>query len=251
MSAIRVAVVNKRGRDHNEEVRDATAALRRQLREDFCPVWAVDADIEFFEAQNDDSGQFVCEVPRGWWWLVIGEQSTDPKVFGRHALSKEGLPTAVVYADTSGANGPGWTVTASHELLEMLVNPWDNRTAFDPGNGQPSFYSLEVCDPCQASRYEIGVVSVSSFVYPAFFVPPSMPTWRGPLARCGEVTEPLLPAGVDGSIGVYRISSGTGWERKSSDGKCYPVGQGQDPLKAWADELDTNGIGVGHQDSTK
>ena len=63
-----------------------------------------------------------------------------------------------------------WTVTLSHELLEMLADPWINWCAQgDDGK----IYALEVCDAVEADRmgYEIDGVLVSDFITPSWFEP--------------------------------------------------------------------------------
>jgi hypothetical protein len=74
---------------------------------------------------------------------------------------------------------PGnWSVTASHELLEMLCDPWGNRVmpgrAIGAGGGPDADqveYLLEVCDPCQQYTYLIDGVLVSDFVTPDYYSP--------------------------------------------------------------------------------
>jgi hypothetical protein len=41
---------------------------------------------------------------------------------GYHDLTNEGLPLGKVFAGSDMVNGYNWTVTASHELLEMLID---------------------------------------------------------------------------------------------------------------------------------
>ncbi len=67
-------------------------------------------------------------------------------------------------------NGSSWTATLSHELLEMLADPWINWCA--TGNDS-KIYALEVCDAVEADDlgYDIDGVRVSDFVTPAWFEP--------------------------------------------------------------------------------
>jgi hypothetical protein len=62
------------------------------------------------------------------------------------------------------------TVTLSHELLEMLPDPWINWCA---QGSDGKIYALEVCDAVAADRlgYEIDGVLVSDFVTPSWFEP--------------------------------------------------------------------------------
>jgi hypothetical protein len=58
----------------------------------------------------------------------------------------------------------------SHELLEMLADPWINWCA---QGSDGKIYALEVCDAVEADRlgYEIDGVLVSDFVTPSWFEP--------------------------------------------------------------------------------
>jgi hypothetical protein len=80
------------------------------------------------------------------------------------------MPLGKVFARLDLRSGASWTVTLSHELLEMLADPWINWCA----QGSDSrVYALEVCDEVEADvlGYEIDGVLVSDFVTPAWFDP--------------------------------------------------------------------------------
>jgi len=71
-----------------------------------------------------------------------------------------------------------WPLTASHECLEMLVDPSGNRTtaATSPDPDDPSGrveILVEVCDPCEDARYgyTIDGILVSDFYTPAYLEP--------------------------------------------------------------------------------
>jgi hypothetical protein len=78
-----------------------------------------------------------------------------------------------------------WTITASHEMLEMLVDPSGNRlhvgrsielgAGHHIADGNTSVeYVLEICDPCAARdlAYRVNDTTwVSDFVTPDFFAP--------------------------------------------------------------------------------
>ena len=74
-----------------------------------------------------------------------------------------GEPYAVILPDAD------WSVTASHELLEMLVDPLGSRMvtapSLDPAaSGRLVHFLVEVGDPVEAEFYTINGINVSDFV---------------------------------------------------------------------------------------
>jgi hypothetical protein len=170
MDAIRVAVVNWTHLD-DTDVRSGVDALQEQLHEDFAPVWKVDADLEPIPSE-------VGHVWTGYWGLVLldrrlgheGSLRGDaPNHYGHR--TSDGHPLARVFIDTVGT-GQDWTRLASHELLEMLVDPDGNGTVVRVSSVPPShLYAKRVCDPCAADSdgYQRRGRQVSDFVHPAWF----------------------------------------------------------------------------------
>src|SRR6266581_3514657 len=91
---------------------------------------------------------------------------------GYHDLTKQGLPLGKVFAGSDMKLGYNWTVTASHELLEMLADPDINLTAFvQDSDTSGILYAYETADACEADEYgyKIDGVLVSDFVFPSWF----------------------------------------------------------------------------------
>ncbi len=94
----------------------------------------------------------------------------------RRALSvitnspRRALPLGKIFAKLDLDSGSSWTATLSHELLEMLADPWINWCAV---GSDSKIYALEVCDAVEADNlgYFIDNVLVSDFVTPAWFEP--------------------------------------------------------------------------------
>lgn len=135
-------------------------AIQVQVSRDFAPVWDVDAVIEGFPS--------LSEVSPGFWPVTVDKVMDIQGVNGYHWVDDKGIPfSKVLYRD-------GWSLTASHEILEMLVNPYVNKMkvfkALD-GSGQDVEYLVEVSDPVEDKDYgyRINGVLVSNFYYPAFF----------------------------------------------------------------------------------
>jgi hypothetical protein len=163
IAAIQIAIINQSAVLTDAEIQAIVPALQTQVTEDFAPHWGVDADV-FFSAPDS--------VPPGAWRLTLYD--LDP-VYGRagrgagcHGVGDDGVPLATIVALPLIENGQSWSKVVSHELLEMLGNPYRDKFITYKG----STYRLENADPVQSSRhaYEIYGVLVSDFVFPEWFV---------------------------------------------------------------------------------
>ena len=115
------------------------------------------------------------KVPAGAYPVIL-VKSLPPGEGGFH-LTKHNQPYAKVVI------GPGWTLAASHEILEMSIDPGGSRLqvsrAIDVVAGTIADaagdfeYLVEVCDPCEAPDcgYEINGLAVSDFLTPSFYDP--------------------------------------------------------------------------------
>jgi hypothetical protein len=206
MPPIAVSVINASTVVTDDECRGLTEALQQQVSRDFAPAWGIDAALTF--------------VPKGvapaagTWWLSILDDTDRAGVLGHHDLTPEGLPLGKSFAGTDKHYGHCWTVTASHELLEMLADPGINLTVLvHPAPGDARLYAYEVCDPCQddAFGYDIGGVTVGDFVYPAYFE-----SFRAPgstrFDHLGKLQKPVPEVLDGGYISTFDLNStATGW----------------------------------------
>jgi hypothetical protein len=146
--------------DHDpSDLSRVAAALQRQVTRDFAPVWDVSATLDAFARLED--------VPLGYWPMIIV-----PDVQGAAGihLDKDGQPFALIEMSDS------WSLTASHEMLEMLGDPFGDRLVPGPsikrGQGRVEFL-VEVCDPSEAAEfgYTVNDILVSDFYTPRYFDP--------------------------------------------------------------------------------
>lgn len=154
-----VAVVSETERISFSELSRVSAALQKQAMRDLGPVWNIQATVDAFGDLED--------VPVGTWPIIIEENIDVPGAAGVHEDS-DGQPFSLVTAEE------GWSLTASHELVEMLVDPFGRRLTEGqspkPGQGRVQFL-VEPCDPSEAVEfaYVINGVTVSDFYTPKYF----------------------------------------------------------------------------------
>jgi hypothetical protein len=202
--SIQISVINSSTVLSDSDVSAAVPALQKQVTNDFYPAWGVDAELTFVSSAGDPAP--------GSWWLVILDDSDQANALGYHDITADGLPLGKVFAGSDMKFGSSWTVTASHELLEMLGDPDINLTAFvQTSDTAGTLYAYEVCDACEADHYgyKIDGVDVSDFVFPAWFES-FRKSHSTQFDQKKHVHKPfhLLSGGY---IGVFDVSSGSGW----------------------------------------
>jgi hypothetical protein len=215
MANIKISFINRNTVLNDDQVAAALPALKQQVHSDFYPVWGTDADLSFVASDQQPAP--------GTWWLTVFDNSDTAGALGYNDLTSEGLPIGKVFAETDFQTGSSWTVTASHELLEMLGDPDINLTVFVQDKDKPSalLYAYEVFDTCEADElgYEIDSVLVSDVVHPAWFE-----SFRAPRStrfdKQGAVSAPfeILPGGY---IGVFDVTAGSGWQQITKRGEPY------------------------------
>src|SRR5262249_1467902 len=120
---------------------------------------------------------------------------------------EDNTPLLKVFARTDLDSGLSWTVTASHEILEAIADPWIS-SAWQTSDTE--FYAIEVGDPVEADElgYTIGGVPVSDFILPAWFGPGlNVPKY----GYAGRLSGPLEVA-PGGYVSIF--VSGEGWTRR-------------------------------------
>jgi hypothetical protein len=200
-----VSVINASTLLTDDDVRPVVNALQQQVTNDLYPAWGKDAELTFIP-----SGSFPIPMT---WWLVILDDPGEAAAVGYHDTTDEGQPLGKVFAGTDIQLGKRWTVTASHELLEMLVDPDVNLTVFVQRNNEQSvIYACELCDACEEDRsgYVIDGVVVSDFVYPAWFQS-FRTTGSARFDHANQIQNPFQL--LSGYIGVYDLTSLAGWQQ--------------------------------------
>ena len=156
-----VALVSESSSVSASELAQVSAALQKQATRDFGPIWEIQATVDAFNKLED--------VPIGYWPMIVMDNINTPGAAGVHE-DKDGQPFALIQS------GPNWSLTASHECLEMLADPFGNRVIAgkSPKRNQGRVeFLVEVCDPSEAAEfaYAVNGVTVSDFYTPAYFDP--------------------------------------------------------------------------------
>jgi hypothetical protein len=200
MLTAHVAIVSEESKITAAELTTVAGALSKQVSRDFGPLWEVNADVAAYQRLED--------VPLDYWPIIVKDDIGDPSAAGYHE-DQHGQPLALVQYDAS------WSLTASHECLEMLADPFGRRVIAGEspvqGQGRVNFL-VEVCDPCEASAcaYTINGVQVSDFFTPHFFDPVQSAGVR--YSYTGALTAPRQVL-KDGYLSWYVPASKRWWQR--------------------------------------
>ena len=216
MAEIQVSVINASTVLSDNDVQAAVGPLQTQVSRDFAPAWQVDATLTYVPQSSTPAA--------GSWWLVILDNSDQAGALGYHDLTNQGLPLGKVFGGSDMQYGQQWTVTASHELLEMLADPDINLTIFvqsDPQTGV--LYAHEVCDACEGDQfaYQIDSTLVSDFVYPSWFE--SFWTPGSVQFDFGKQVQGPFQLLAGGYIGVFNVTAGTGWQQLTADRSGFNI----------------------------
>lgn len=130
------------------------AALQTQVTRDFAPIWGIDCKLS------------IQTAPRtGVQRLLFLDDTDQADALGEHELTPDGLPQGKVFVQTTLRDGENPTVTASHELLEMLVDPNIDQVVRRGLRAE----AKEVADAVEETGYAINGIQVSNFQTPAWF----------------------------------------------------------------------------------
>lgn len=180
MFPVHIALVSQTPRVTIGDLAVINAALSKQVARDFVPIWNIQATIDVF--------QHLENVPAGYWPIIVvdGINTGDA---GIH-LDGNRQPFALVAADDDVP------LICSHELLEMLVDPFGDRFVTSdsllPDQGRVAFL-VEVCDPCQDKQfgYPVNGLILADFYTPSFFDPVAAPgvrySFKGAIRRPKQI----------------------------------------------------------------
>jgi hypothetical protein len=220
-----VAIVSLTSDIPLKNVLQAAAAVQKQLTRDFAPLWGVHATVDAFEDLNSVPSDYHPVVLFGDARELVGrlevaiggpdaaaliDDFERERLTGLHLNAFTRQPFALVEVTDT------WSVTLSHEVLEMVADPYGNRliAAAHPLDPQQRVrYLVEICDPCQAVWYPANGVPMSDFYTPRFFDPVRVDQARYSYTGALEYPLQIIDGGyltwIDpADSGLYRLAAG-------------------------------------------
>jgi len=214
-----VALTSETGELDFSDLARVAGALQKQGTRDFQPVWGVSAVITAYARLED--------IPLGYWPIIVKKGIGMPGVAGVH-LDSDGQPYALVELSEL------WSLTASHEYIEMLADPFGNRlvagNSLKKGQGRVE-YLVEVCDPSEAEEfaYRVNDVLVSDFYTPRYFDPVASPGVQ--YSFTGAIREPRQVL-QDGYLSWHDPVDDRWWQAQHFGPKLKIVDLGKLPADA-------------------
>nr|WP_144020737.1 hypothetical protein [Burkholderia sp. AU33423] len=172
-----ITVVNLSTSINDADFQRVLKAVGDQVAQHFAPEWQHAATLSPSRLAPKGANAVIDDATDAV--IYVGDQSDDTETGlgyakGYHDQNQNGKPFGFVFLDICKLYNEPWSVTLSHEVLELLADPTATFSLQDP---RPSAtgglqYALEVCDPTQGDYYSIAGVPVSNFVGRAFFCLP-------------------------------------------------------------------------------
>jgi hypothetical protein len=205
--AIHISIVNKSTLFADADLPALANALQIQVTRDFLPAWSIDAKIYYTPSGNNPTAAH--------WILALMDDADQAGALGYHDVDPLGNPLGKVFVRTTLNDGQKVSVTTSHELLEMLGDPWISTADLD-GN---VWWAKEAADMVENDEYEITIpdgwpgagtkVAVSNFGLLAWWNSSS----AGPYDFLGKLKKPLTltPGGYMSFLDMDHLSRG--WQQ--------------------------------------
>jgi len=170
---MRISVINlTNGLLSDFEVITAIRAVNRQIKEDFEPYWNIGGTLRLEGASTNEPDADNPLDLQGEAIMYIWDKSDIPNALGYHEANYRGIPYGFVFMDIATDIGENWTVTFSHEVLELIGDRQANSLIRGPhpnDRRRKVYHWHEMCDAVQDESYKIDGVAVSNFVLPLYF----------------------------------------------------------------------------------
>jgi len=168
-----ISIINHtNGKILDEELQGAIRAINRQIREDYEPYWHIGAELRLEgRSGTKPSKQNIADM-RGDAVLYLWDSVDVDDALGYHDTTNAGVPYGFVFTELAKQLKEDWTVTLSHEALELVGDPEVNLLVQGPHPADAKrtvFHWYEMCDAVQAESYDIDGIKVSNFLLPLYF----------------------------------------------------------------------------------
>lgn len=168
-----ISIINHtRGKITDEQLQVAVRAINRQITNDFEPYWSLSAELRLEGRSETKPTKHTLSDMRGDAVLYVWYEMDIDGALGYHETNDKGIPYGFVFVELAEKLDEDWSVTLSHEALELIGDPETNLLVVGPNpedRRRNVFHWYEMCDAVQDEHYEVDGVKVSNFVLPLYF----------------------------------------------------------------------------------
>jgi len=203
-----ISIVNRSKKIKDSDLQKVIRAINRQILEDFLPYWSFGATLRLEGAVGKlPDNQSLADL-RGDAIIYLWDKADVDDALGYHEANFRGIPYGFVFTELCTVLGESWTVTLSHEALELVGDPQGNLLVQGPhpeDDTREVFHWFEMCDAVQSQTYKLDGVEVANFVLPLYFTAEEQEGGRNDFLGVLNRGKSLASFGVahGGYIGFY------------------------------------------------
>jgi len=167
-----ISVINHTNEISDAEVHTVLRAVNRQIACDFQPYWSLGATLRLEGRSQKAPSKTSLVDMRGDAILYLWDGRDVDDAIGYHDANHRGIPFGFVFTALAKELGEPWSVTLSHEALELIGDPEANLLVQGPHPSNPDtyvFHWYEMCDAVQEETYKVDGIAVSNFLLPLYF----------------------------------------------------------------------------------
>jgi hypothetical protein len=204
-----ISVVNHTdGTLTDADVQNAIRAINAQIAHDYKPYWHISAELRLEGSIGKDPDEKALPELRGDAVIYLWNDTNVDDALGYHETNAAGVPFGFIFTELSAEMHEPWSVTLSHEALELIGDPEVNLLVTGPHPADPNkevFHWYEMCDAVQDERYTIDGVGVSNFLLPLYFTTGAEAGGRNDFLGARKGRKALKSFGIapGGYIGFY------------------------------------------------
>lgn len=209
-----ISVINHtHGKVKDDYLQRVIRAINRQIQEDFEPYWSLGAMLRLEGRSETAPSKLALPDLRGDAILYLWDDTDIDGALGYHDQNARGIPYGFVFTAISEQLGEPWSVTLSHEALELIADPEVNLLVMGPHPAHPGktvFHWYEMSDAVQNETYQIDGIAVSNFVLPLYFTPNNEKGSRNDFLGTISGGKTLVSFGVNpgGYVGFFDPETG-------------------------------------------
>jgi hypothetical protein len=133
-----ISVINHtHGQVTDEQLQVVIRAINRQITHDFEPYWSLGATLRLEGKSGAQPSKQDLADMRGDAVIYLWDESDVADAIGYHDRNNRGIPFGFVFTQVAASLGEPWSVTLSHEALELIADPEVNLLVQGPHPAHP------------------------------------------------------------------------------------------------------------------